>query len=123
MKLLILGASGGVGRWLTRLAAERGHEVTALVRPGSALDATAGVRVLRGDVLDPATLAGALAGQDAVASCLGLRRAGKSPWAPLRSPPDLTERVAAALVPAMERAGVSHLVAVSAGGVGDSAAQ
>ena len=39
MKLLVLGASGGVGRWLTRFAVEGGHEVTAVVRPTTTFDA------------------------------------------------------------------------------------
>ncbi|WP_425485837.1 NAD(P)-dependent oxidoreductase [Gemmatirosa kalamazoonensis] len=43
-----------------------------------------------------------------------------SAWAPLRSPADLTTRVTRALVPAMARHGVRRLVAVSAGGVGES---
>lgn len=119
MRLLILGASGGCGRWLTRLAAER-HDVTALARPGAPLDAPARVTVRRGDPTDPDTLDRLLAGHDAVLSCLGLRRAGRSPWAPLRSPADLTERVAHALVPAMRANGIGRLVAISAAGVGDS---
>jgi uncharacterized protein YbjT (DUF2867 family) len=123
MKLLVLGASGGVGQWLLRLAAERGHDVTALVRPSAKLDAPPSVGVVRGDPLDPATLESAVRGQDAVASCIGIRRAGRSPWAPLRSPPDLVEALTRALVPAMEGAGVRRLVAVSAGGVGDSLSQ
>jgi len=32
MKLFILGATGGIGRHLVRLALERGHFVTAYVR-------------------------------------------------------------------------------------------
>ena len=32
MKLLVLGASGGVGKHLVRLACDEGHDVTALVR-------------------------------------------------------------------------------------------
>ena len=123
MKLLVLGASGGVGRWLTRFAVDGGHEVTAVVRSTTTFDAPATVRVIRGDVLDPAILAAAVEGQDAVASCLGLRRASKSPWAALRSPPDLTSRVTAALVPIMHRSGPRRLVAISAGGVAESIAQ
>jgi uncharacterized protein YbjT (DUF2867 family) len=123
MKLLLLGASGGVGRWLTRFAGEGGHTVTAVVRPTAAFNDATVARVIRGDVLDPAVLAAAVDGQDAVASCLGLRRASKSPWAALRSPPDLTTRVAASLVPIMERAGPRRLVAVSAGGVAESITQ
>jgi uncharacterized protein YbjT (DUF2867 family) len=130
MRLLVLGPSGGIGRWLTRLAAEGGHDVTALVRPGSASPAeglapaaAARVAVRRGEAADPATLDAAVAGHDAVLSALGLRRAGRSPWAPLLSPPDLTARVARHLAPAMARHGVRRLVVVSAGGVGDSRAR
>lgn len=123
MRLLVLGASGGVGGWLVRLAAKRGHDVTALVRQTATLDTPASVRVVRGDVADARVLEDAVQGQDAVASCVGLRRGGTSPWAPLRSPPTLVETVARALVPAMERANVRRLVAISAGGVGDSASR
>ena len=140
MRLLVLGASGGCGRWLVRLAADGGHRVTALVRDGSDAAAPAGVTVRRGDAADAATLDAAVAaiagdaGADAdaaddgaaddvaVLSCLGLRRAGKSPWAPLRSPPDLTARVTRLLLPAMRRHGVRRVVALSAAGVGDSLA-
>jgi uncharacterized protein YbjT (DUF2867 family) len=123
LKLLVLGPSGGIGGWLVRLAAERGHDVTALVRPAARLDAPPSVRVVRGQPLDGGVLDAALEGQTAVASCVGLRRAGKSPYAPLRSPENLVELVMRALVPAMERASVRRLVAVSAAGVGDSMTQ
>jgi uncharacterized protein YbjT (DUF2867 family) len=74
-------------------------------------------------VLDAATLASAVDGQDAVASCLGIRRASRLPWAPILSPPDFTARVTAALIPAMTRAGVRRVVALSAGGVAESITQ
>lgn len=120
MKLLVLGASGATGSWLTRLSAQAGHEVTALVRPGARFDAPAGVRVILGDVLDAVTLGSALDGQTAVASCLGIRRAAKAPWSGLLSPPDFMARVTALLVPAMTRAGIRRVVAISAGGVAES---
>ena len=97
--------------------------MTAIARPEAELDVPPSVRVVRGNVLDPTFLQSALEGQVAVASCLGLRRSGLSPWARLLSPPDLVESVARVLVPIMQRAGVQRLVAISAGGVGDSLAQ
>jgi uncharacterized protein YbjT (DUF2867 family) len=123
MNLVILGASGATGSWLTRLAVQAGHTVTALVRPDTAFDPPAGTRVIRGNVLDSATLASAVEGQHAVASCLGIRRTSKNPFAPIVSPPDFTARVAESLVPAMSRAGVRRVVAISAGGVAESITQ
>lgn len=123
MKLLILGASGGCGQWLVRLAAEHGHEVTAVVRPSTSYQPPSGARVARAEVAHGDALDSLVQGQEAVLCCLGQRRAGKSPWAPLLSPPDLTERVARHLVAAMRRHGVPRVVAISAGGVGDSSTQ
>ncbi|HEV2149927.1 MAG TPA: NAD(P)H-binding protein, partial [Longimicrobiaceae bacterium] len=70
--------------------------------------------------LDPATLAEAVAGTDAVACCLGQRRAGQSPWSAPLSPPDLMERITPSLVEAMQDAGVRRLALVSAAGVAES---
>ena len=123
MKLLILGASGATGQWLTRLAAQAGHEVTALVRHATKFEPPAGVRVVRGDVLDAATLASVVEGKSAVASCLGIRRASKLPWSPILSPANFMTQVASVLVPTMERVGVRRVVAISAGGVAESVTQ
>lgn len=121
MNLLVLGASGGCGRWIVRLAAARGHHVRAVVRPATAFDPPAGVEVVRGDVLDPVTLDQVLPGRDAVLSALGTRRrTAWNPWSPLASPPDLTTRVAEDLAAAMPRHGVRRVVVISAAGVGES---
>ena len=121
MRLLILGATGGCGQWITRLAVARGHAVTALVRGTAPTPAAlAGATVARGDVLDPACLPALLAGQDVVLSALGMRRASRNPWSTLLSPPDFTARMMRGLIPAMEQAGVTRLIAISAAGVADS---
>ena len=105
------------------MSAQTGHEVTALVRSSATFVPPPNVRVMHGEVLDAATLAAAVDGQDAVACCLGIRRAGKAPWSALLSPVDLMARVAALLVSTMPRAGVRRVVAISAGGVAESIAQ
>ena len=117
---MVVGASGAVGRWLTTLAGNEGHSVTAVMRPSSEFDPVAGARVVRGDVTDPDFLERTVPGHDAVISCAGLRRAGKSPFAKLLSPPDLTTRLASSLTRAMESQYVRRLVVLSAGGVADS---
>lgn len=120
MKILVLGASGGVGRQLVRLACEERHTVTALARRPEGIDSRA--RFIADDVLRPGCLQEHLAGCDLVLSALGIKRATPAnPWSQLRSPPDFSARVAAQLVAAMRQLTVSRVIAVSAAGVGDSA--
>ena len=124
MRLLVLGASGGVGSELVRQAVAGGHAVVALARPRSAVAAPSGVEVVRGDVTDGAALQQALVGVDAVLCAVGMRRANPAnPWSRSVSPPDLTATMARRLVAMMPNAGVRRVIAVSAAGVGDSALQ
>lgn len=119
MKIVVLGASGGCGQHLVQLGAQRGHQVTAVSRPSSKLEVPPGVRVDRGALDSADFLAGVLGGQDAVLSGLGLRLKGIGPW---NSPEDPTflARSTRALVEAAKATGVKRVIAVSAGGVGDS---
>ncbi len=120
MKILVLGASGGVGQHVVRLALAQGHAVTALARRRDGI--AAGARLILDDVLRPGCLAEHLAGHDIVLSSLGLkRRAPVNPWSALVSPPDFTSQTANALIAAMKTHGVPRLVAVSAAGVAESA--
>ena len=122
MRVLVLGASGGVGRQLVAEAVAAGHAVRALVRGEPPAPGVSGVQWLRGDVLDPAALAGAVAGVDAVLSALGMRRrAVANPWSAILGSATFNSESATAIVAAMRAAGVGRVVAVSAAGVGDSA--
>lgn len=125
MNILILGASGGVGRHLVRLALEQGHAVTALTRTMFAAghDGRA-ARVIVDDVVRAGCFDDHVAGHDVVLSSLGLQRANpKNPWSALTSPTDFNSSTATALVAAMKKHRVSRVIAVSAAGVGDSAPQ
>jgi putative NADH-flavin reductase len=70
MDVLVLGATGSVGRLVVEEALRRGHRVTALVRHPEKLGAPA-VRAVEGDALDPAAVSRAVADQDAVIYVLG----------------------------------------------------
>jgi putative NADH-flavin reductase len=72
MRLLLLGATGSVGRLVVQEALKRRHEITALVRSPQKLgELAARVRVVQGDALDSNALGAAVAGQDAVIYVLG----------------------------------------------------
>ncbi len=118
MKIAVLGASGGCGQHLVTLGLQRGHEVTAVVRSAS-WQAPAGVHVVRGDLTHETFLREAIRGADVVLSALGLRIKGLAPWNKPEQP-DFLARSTPALVAAMKAEGIKRIVAISAGGVGDS---
>jgi putative NADH-flavin reductase len=121
MKIAVLGASGGCGRQLVEQAARRGHAVTAVARTSSTLEVPPGVKVDRGELTTSEFLRGVVKGQDAVLSALGLKLPGLAPWSRPEDPTFLS-RSTAALVEAMKAEGTKRVLAISAGGVGDSAA-
>ena len=110
MKVLVLGAAGPTGRLFVDQARAAGHEITAFVRREPA-PGIAAARIVTGDATHAQAIAGALAGQQAVVSTLGVRT---------YNPHALQARAMGALVPAMERAGVRRLIVMSALGVGDT---
>ena len=113
MRILVIGASGGSGREIVSQALERGHRVTALARkPARVKQTHENLTVTRGDVMDAASLAPALRGQDAVLCALGHKR-----WL---GPSRVLSQGTRNLVDAMQAAGVRRLVVETALGVGDS---
>jgi putative NADH-flavin reductase len=108
MKVLILGATGGTGLQLIKRAIHSGHEVTAFVRNGSALQEYEGqIKIATGDPLDRVQLRNVLQGQDAVLSGLG-------PRVPVAvSDAHLLRTFATSLTAAMEESAVRRLVIIS----------
>ena len=79
MKILIVGATGSTGQLLVKQALYKFYQVTVLVRDTSKLHLmNENQTVIKGDVLDEATLTDALKGQDAVLSALGTGNSLKS---------------------------------------------
>jgi len=112
MHLLVVGATGALGRSAVDSALAAGHDVNALVRNPPLASLPAGVQVIRGDVLDAASIEPAVQGCAAVICALGT----PSP----RKPTTLLERGTANLVAAMTRTEVTRLVCVTLLGVGKS---
>jgi len=66
MKIAVVGASGNVGQRVVVEALARRHQVTAIARKRPAGDSVVGVEWKIADLADPAAMAAALAGNDAV---------------------------------------------------------
>jgi putative NADH-flavin reductase len=113
MKILIVGATRGIGRQVLDQALAAGHAVTALVRDTRRLDAQHDrLKVVQGDVLDANAVALAMAGQEAVCCSLGV----KVPWFYVNVFSDGTRN----LLDAMKKTGARRLVCVTGIGAGDS---
>lgn len=69
--VLLVGATGTIGRATAAALLEAGFDVVALVRPRSS--PPAGCRIVEGSVHDPAAVANAIKGCAAVVSCLASR--------------------------------------------------
>lgn len=76
MKILVTGATGKVGRRLSKRLAQRGTEVRALVRdPARAVDLQKqGIELVTGDLLDVASLGVAVRGVDVIVHCAAFFR-------------------------------------------------
>lgn len=107
MKLFVLGGTGRTGHQFIDQAIEHGHQVTAFVREQKKLIPTPQLEIIEGDVTDSSALADAIAGHDAVISCLGTDL----------SDPDFLASVTDALVPAMKANGVTRVLYLASAGI------
>ena len=75
MKILVFGASRGVGIQVVEQALQAGHSVTAFVRTQSTFPLQhPALTVFQGDSMDRTAVEEAIAGQDAVIAALGPTR-------------------------------------------------
>ena len=73
MRVIIFGATGGIGKWVLKHALEKGHEVTAYVRNPSKINVEhERLNVVKGEISDVETMTQALKGQEAVIWCVGV---------------------------------------------------
>jgi putative NADH-flavin reductase len=109
MKIVVFGASRGVGFKVVEQALLAGHTVTAFVRsPEKFTVKHPNLTVFPGDSTDAAAVEKAIAGQDAVISALG----------PTRPPvPAMMETSAQNIVSAMKKHGVRRLISTTGAGV------
>lgn len=112
-RTIVFGATGTVGRHAVQALLEAGHEVTAFARRPERLPVAGHprLRLVKGDVRDPAALRAALEGQEAVVITLG---AGLSRRDMVRSEGTL------AVIEAMHATGVRRLICQSTLGTHES---
>ncbi len=116
-RVLVIGASKGIGLETVRRALEAGHTVRALARSAGRIPLDhPNLEKTTGDALDPAAVKAALVGVDAVIQTLGLSAGPDMLFKPVR----LFSEATRILVAAMEEAGVRRLICVTGFGAGDS---
>ncbi|WP_182899139.1 NAD(P)-dependent oxidoreductase [Microbispora sp. H10830] len=103
MNIVVFGAGGRAGRQAVAEARRRGHQVTAVVRDPAGHGDLGDVRVVAGDVTDPASIERAAAGHDAAISAAADLSV---------APHDFFTASARALSTGLAKAGVPRLVVV-----------
>lgn len=109
MKIALIGATGNIGSAVLAELLQRGHQVTALVRAAGRLPTQANLKEAVADALDPAQVAEAVRGHDAVISA----------YNPGWQHPDLYAtflRGAKAIADGVKQAGVQRLLVVGGAG-------
>ena len=116
-RVLIIGASKGIGLETTRQALEAGHDVRALARSATGISlSNQKLEKVRGDALNSQDVEAALNGVAVVIQTLGVGLGD------LFRPVHLFSDATRVLVAAMEAQGVKRLISVTGFGAGDSRA-
>jgi putative NADH-flavin reductase len=118
MRVLIIGASKGIGLETTRQALQAGHQVRALARSAAGIALShPNLEKFQGDALKTGDVEAALIGVDVVIQTLGVG------LGELFRPVTLFSDATRVLVAAMEARGVQRLICVTGFGAGESRSQ
>jgi putative NADH-flavin reductase len=113
MKLLLIGASHGIGFELLQQALQVGHEVTLIARNPDRLDINhEHLNVVKGDILNKSAIEQTVNGQDAVCITIGTK--------PTRKPVSVYSEGTKTTIAAMKKSSCRRLLCVSGIGAGDS---
>ena len=116
-KVLVVGASRGLGLETVRAALRAGHSVRALARSAASIRIQdAGLDKVLGDALDRNTIRNALQDVDVVIQTLGVRFSPRA----IFEGTTLFSKSTRVLVDSMKATGVKRLIAVTGLGTGDS---
>lgn len=116
-RVLIIGASGGIGIEAVRLALQAGHRVRALARNTERIGIDhPNLETRSADATDAEAVRATLEGVDAVIQVIGVAPSLRRMFTPI----EVFSKTTAVLVAEMARADVRRLVAVTGFGAGDS---
>ena len=106
MNITVFGATGGTGTAMVEQALAAGHEVTAVVRDPARIKVAPHprLRVVTADVMDPASIAPALAGTDAAVNTVGPHGLGRT---------TIQQDSVRSILQAMHQAGARRLLHIS----------
>lgn len=111
MKIVVFGATGGIGKQVIVQGLEAGHEITAFVRRSKDLPLYVGkIIVLEGDLLDLPSVEKAVQGQDAVIGTFGAHS---------KKDAHIYPKATGNIIYAMKLYGVQRLVCVTSAAVDD----
>jgi nucleoside-diphosphate-sugar epimerase len=109
MKLVVFGATGGIGSQTVEQALAAGHEVTAVAcRPSAITLRHERLEVIQGDVFKPETIRESITRKNAVISALGARNL---------APTTVYSEGVANIMQAMQAAHVRRILCISASGL------
>ena len=108
--VFITGATGYLGHPLTQRLAMRGHEVHALVRPGSENKLSTRCHVIQGNALDANSYASQISPADTFVQLVGVPHPGPAKAAQFRNIDFVS---ASGAIKAAARAGIKHFVYLS----------
>jgi len=110
MKVIVFGATGGVGQHVVKQMLEKGIEVTAFARTPSKIEiAHEQLQIIEGDAFNKEDVAAAIAGHDVVVSCLGSSQGMKK----LTDLGDMTKNI----VDGMEEHHVNRIIYTASAGI------
>jgi len=113
MRVVLYGATGMIGGRILNELLSRGHAVTAVVRNPSALAPRNNLKIEKGDIMDPDSIAKLAWGADVVVSAYGPPAGAQAAGAPKVNPlVDATR----ALIAGVRRAGSPRLIMVGGAG-------
>ena len=113
MKLLVVGASRGIGLEILNQGVSAGHQVSAIARsPESISLSSETLKIIKGDILNKHSVNDAVKGQDVVCITIGIK--------PTRQPVSVFSEGTKVVIEAMKHHSCKVLLCVTGIGAGDS---